>query len=414
MSLNIRQVPSETGPLVPRTLHSKPGTNIGGAGEHNRRVVMHVLRVNQSMSRAQIARGTGLAPQTVSNIMDELERDGLVVAAEPVKGGRGQPATPYSLAPHGAFAFGVQIDQHRARVAAVDLLGKVVAQAETALGLGGLQANLSLILATLRTVSNQLNTIAAPAAPHIIGLGLAMPAPSGVHAVRDDPWMVGLTTTHPMVDALQQATGLTVSLHHDASAAAMAERLNGRLAGLDDFVLIFVSYGIGAGIYARGEVYRGHHRLAGELGLVTVQGPRGPLPLERYAGLGCLYDALGLSPSQPDLFHRLEAAVTQNDPAIIDWLATASHHLVWAIDLIECLIDPGCVVIGGQMPALLMTRLMQAINTARPILPTGAQTTRPTVLEGSADAFSVAAGAAADPIARAFDPSFSAMMKSVG
>lgn len=413
MTRNSRQVPSGPVNAEPREMLSKPGTNIEGAGEHNRRVVMHVLRVNGSMSRAQIARGTGLAPQTVSNIMDELEHDGFVVAAKPVKGGRGQPAIPYSLAADGAFAFGIQIDQHRARVAAVDLLGNVVARAETALGPGGLQGNLALILSTIGTVSAQLRAVVAPASPYIIGLGLAMPAPSGVHAVQDDPWMVGLTPTHPMVEALQNATGLTVSLHHDASAAAMAERLNGQVAGLDDFVLIFVSYGIGAGIYARGEVYRGHHRLAGELGLVSMQGNDGPEPLERRAGLGYLYAALNLSPSQPDLFDRLEHAVNNNHPVVTDWLTIASRHLAWAIDLIECLIDPGCVVIGGQMPKVLMARLMTAINLALPTLPSGEQTLRPRLLEGSSDAFSVAVGAAADPIARAFDPSFSAIMKSL-
>ena len=85
-------------------LRTKAGTNIGGANEHNRRVVMQGLRVNGAMSRAQIARGTGLVPQTVSNIIEELEREGLVVASDPVKAGRGQPATPYSIAANGAFA----------------------------------------------------------------------------------------------------------------------------------------------------------------------------------------------------------------------------------------------------------------------------------------------------------------------
>ena len=348
-----------------QVLTTKAGTNIGGAGEHNRRVVMHGLRVNGAMSRAQIARGTGLVPQTVSNIIDELTREGLVVAAEPVKGARGQPATPYSLAAQGAVSYGMQIDQHRVRAVAVDLLGRIVASADSALRPIGLQANLELILATLSRVTSTLEMQVSVGRPRVLGLGLAMPAPTGVHAVRDDPWMVGLSDAHPMAQTLQRETGLTVSLHHDASAAAVAERLTGSAVGIDNFALIFISYGLGAALYTHGEPYRGHHRLAGELGQVMVQGQYGPVPLEQLCALSGLYTALGIEPNRPDLFDQLERAVRVCDPAVDQWLASAAPHLVWAIDLIECVIDPECVLIGGQMPGALMTRLMEAIRLAQ-------------------------------------------------
>lgn len=393
-------------------LRTKAGANIGGASEHNRRVVMQGLRVNGTMTRAQIARGTGLVPQTVSNIVEELERERLVVAAEPIKGGRGQPATPYSIAANGAFAIGLQIDQDHVRAVAVNLLGKVVVGTETVLAAGGLKANLPLILAALKDVAAAPALLAASASPKILGIGVAMPAPTGVHARLGDPWMVGLTEAHPIVEVLQRETGLAVSLHHDASAAAVAERVTGVAMGLDSFVLIFVSYGIGAGIYVGGELARGHHRLAGELGLVLVPEGGRLVPLEERASLKRLFSSLGLVPHQPDLFARLEAAVGASAPEVQHWISDAALNLVWAIDTIQCLLDPEAVVIGGQMPECLMAGLFDAILKAQTKAHAGQDARAyPRPLRGSVAPFSVAAGAAADPIARAFDPSLSAMMK---
>lgn len=395
----------------PAELRTKAGANIGGASEHNRRVVMQGLRINGTMTRAQIARGTGLVPQTVSNIIEDLEREGLVVAAEPIKGGRGQPATPYSIAANGAFAIGLQIDQDHARAVAVNLLGEVIVGTETVLQPGGLQANLPLILGVLKSVAAAPALLAASVSPRILGIGVAMPEPTGVHAALGDPWMVGLTQAHPIVEVLQRETGLAVSLHHDASAAAVAERITGVAKGLDSFVLVFVSYGIGAGIYIGGELARGSHRLAGELGLVLVAHGGRMVPLEDRASLKRLFAALGLVPNQPDLFAQVEEAVVLSAPEIGEWLSEAATHLAWAIDAIQCLLDPEAVVVGGQMPESLMAKLFEQILKAQETAHSGRDETYTRPVRGSAATFSVAAGAAADPIARAFDPSLTAMMK---
>jgi predicted NBD/HSP70 family sugar kinase len=396
----------------PPELRTKAGANIAGANAHNRRVVMQGLRVNGAMTRAQIARGTGLVPQTVSNIVEDLEREGLVSAAEPLKGGRGQPATPYSIAANGAFAIGLQIDQNHVRAVAVNLLGEVIVGTETVLPPGGLQANLHLILEVLKSVVAAPVLMATAAVPKILGIGVAMPAPTGVHAAPGDPWMVGLTEAHPIVEVLQRETGLTVSLHHDASAAAVAERITGVARGLDSFVLVFVSYGIGAGIYIGGELARGYHRLAGELGLVLVADNGRMVPLEDRASLKRLLASLGLTPNQPDLFAQLENAVQNAAPQVEEWVVEAAGHLAWAIDMIQCVLDPEAVVLGGQMPETLMAKLFDAIIDAQEKAHSGRDETYTRPVRGSVAPFSVAAGAAADPIARAFDPSLTAMMKS--
>ena len=75
-------------------IRAKSGTNQEGTSAHNRRVMIEALRLNGALSRADLARATQLTKQAVSNIIEDLERDGLVVALDAVRKGRGQPSTP--------------------------------------------------------------------------------------------------------------------------------------------------------------------------------------------------------------------------------------------------------------------------------------------------------------------------------
>jgi len=120
-----------------RPIRAKSGTNQEGTSAHNRRVIVDALRLNGALSRADLARATRLTKQTISNIVDELERDGLVSAQGVIRRGRGQPSTPYSLVPEGAFAIGLQIDRHVTRALAVDLLGTILTRAEAPLPANG-------------------------------------------------------------------------------------------------------------------------------------------------------------------------------------------------------------------------------------------------------------------------------------
>jgi DNA-binding transcriptional ArsR family regulator len=108
--------------------------------------MIDALRINGALSRADLARATRLTKQTVSNIIEELERDGLVSSQEAVRRGRGQPSTPYGLVPEGAFAIGLQIDRHVTRAVAVNLVGSVLVRDEAGLPPGGPSNGTKVIL----------------------------------------------------------------------------------------------------------------------------------------------------------------------------------------------------------------------------------------------------------------------------
>ena len=101
------------------------GTNLEHARAHNRRVVIEAIRLHGELTRAELARMTALTPQTVSNIVAELEQAGLLTSRQPRRSGRGQPSIPVTLNPTSAWSIGIHLDHQTLLLVLVDLCGQV-------------------------------------------------------------------------------------------------------------------------------------------------------------------------------------------------------------------------------------------------------------------------------------------------
>ncbi|ORE91272.1 ROK family transcriptional regulator [Aurantimonas sp. 22II-16-19i] len=390
-------------------IRAKQGANLGGAYAHNRRVVIDALRVNGALSRAELARATALTGQTVSNIVAELSGEGLVAADAPVRIARGQPARPYRLVAEGAFAIGVQIDRHVTRAVAVDLLGTERLRLDAALPSGGPETGLPVVADLVAATRQRLSALVPSFEARLVGLGLAMPGPFGQAFTADDPWMMSAWQNRPIARELAEAAGLDVTLQNDAAAAATAEKLSGAARGIDDFVYLHFGYGLGAAIFVRGEIHPGHHRNAGEIGMALPFMADGAVgePIEHGASLAALCRHLKVDPAAPDLFAAIDAAVGRGDADV--WLDAAGASLRWVVQILETLLDPDTIVFGGAVPPSLLEALRRKME---PLLPSHADRpgrALPRLTTGRADPWMVAIGAAAEPIARNFDPRFSAI-----
>lgn len=405
------------------TIRARAGTNLGGASAHNRRVIVDALRINGALSRADLARATRLTKQTVSNIMDELEREGLVRAQATQRIARGQPITPYELVPEGAFALGLQIDRHVARVIAVDLVGVVRAQLQEPVPSEDPESGLGIVLRLVREARRQLaESHPGPGEPRLVGLGVAMPGPFGVSGIEDNPWVMSRWQTFPLVTRLAERTGLEVVLQNDAAAAATAEKLVGAANGLESAICLFLGYGLGAGLILNGELYTGFHGNAGEVGMALLPAASGLAasgraagdlaPLEHRASLASFAKAFDIDPSAVDLFEAVEQKAAMASVELDAWLDEAAEGLGWAVHMLESLFDPQTVILCGGAPRNLLDHLVQRIMPLRASIADRDGRRLPRLQIGLADRWSVALGAAAEPISRAFDPRFSAILKN--
>ncbi|MCT7664696.1 ROK family transcriptional regulator [Shinella kummerowiae] len=394
-----------------RTIRAKSGTNQEGTSAHNRRVVIEAIRLNGPLSRADLARATRLTKQTISNLIESLEADGLVASEEVVRGARGQPSTPYRLVPEGAFSLGVQIDRHLTRVVAVDLMGREVVRVVANLPPGGPAKGSKLILGLIETVRRDLAVRFPDSVHRLAGLGVAMPGPFGLPPSDDDTWMMAQWQSFPLVETLAAGTGLVTSLQNDATACATAERMNGSADGLDHAVCIYFGYGIGAGLILGGELYTGSNRNAGEIGMVLFSRGGTQSPLEHRSSLASLFQHLGLDSATTEAYADVERLTLAGDPRILDWLEGAAADMRQAVHMVETIFDPQTVILSGSAPEPLAKRLFEAMF---PLIPSNADRpdrSLPRLQIGMVGPWAVALGAAAEPIRRAFDPLFSAILK---
>ena len=187
----------------------------------------------------------------------------------------------------------------------------------------------------------------------------------------------------PLGADLAAEFGVPAPVENDANAAALAEWRFGAGQGQPSLLYLTVSTGIGGGLVLNGEIYRGRHGMAGEIGH-TVVAPNGPLcPCGRR---GCLEavaagpaiarlarERLAADPMRPSLLRErpdfqaqeVAAAAEAGDPPAREAVDEALGYLGLGVANAVNLLDPGCVVLGGgvtRMGSPLFNRVRQLVG----------------------------------------------------
>ena len=313
---------------------------------HNRSLVLQTLFHQGAMSRADLARETGLTRVTISDLVAELIADGFVVEKGVREAsGPGKPAILVDLDRDGHRIVGIDLSDSDSFIGAVLTLdGDIVARREVALPAA------DDVVATVVQLAREL--VADSHAP-VLGIGVGTPG------VVDDHGVI-LTAPHfgwagfDLEGALQSALGLPVLVANDANAAVLAEYTFGG-AG-DDVLLVKVGRGVGSGLLAGGQPMRGSRHAAGEIGHVTVGTDGGPLCV--CGKVGCLEAWL----SVPALSARIAEASAD---ALEGILRDAGERLGIALAPVVGVLDLSEIVLAGP-PELLDGPLAQAtVETLR-------------------------------------------------
>ena len=337
------------------------GTTQQSSAPYNRRIVLDVIRRQGKISRREIVDLVSLSPQTVANITNDLQTIGLIVARR-VKGAksRGQPPIAFELNPNAGNSIGISLEPGRVSAGLVNLVGEIIERREVHIDTHDQRRALATVLALTRELRRP------PAAGgRLWGIGVALPGP----LVKTDISFVGPTTLEgwndlSVLDELRDATQLQVFYSVDSVAAALGETLFGVARSLDNFFYMHFGVGLGGTLVVNRSAYRGANGNATEIGHIpAVPGGKACYCgnagcLERYLSLQSLAEALGVSEA-PDRDAQIIAQLERNDdPALQAWCREAAERLRDAVCVIENVLDPVTIVIGGSAPKLLVERLV--------------------------------------------------------
>lgn len=309
----------------------------------NDRLALRLLQDEGPLTATQLKTLTGLSRPTVADLVERLAGSGLVhVVGEAGAERRGPNAKLYGIVADRAHLAALDVRTRSVSVVVSDLLGATLAEATVPIGDGtapepAVDQAVALLERTAREAgASRLHSVAVGAP------GLIDPA---TRELRDT---AKLPVWHRrLVSVLQQRLPATVLVENEVNLAAVAELREGAArAAHDTFVLLWLGQGIGAAVVLDGRLRRGASGGAGEIGFLPVPGTTG-LPsahgcdggfdeLACAAAVDALAVSYGLDPA---------TALESGDARFLDALAA---RLALGAASVAAVLDPGCVVLGGE------------------------------------------------------------------
>lgn len=338
-------------------------TNGGGAGTsaldlrgvNLERVLDIAMERTGPFTRTELIEATGLSAPTVGSLAAELIQSELLrdVGTGPSRGGR-RPAFMEFNARHG-FVAAMDLGPTKTRLAVADLRGERLAYrvVPTPPGVGP-EALLARLVEEVRVLLAEASVPRGRLLAVVAGTPGAVDEDRGVVSLA--PNLKGWSDV-PMAAILKRALGATVIVENDVNLAVLGEHWRGAARGHDTCAFITVGTGVGAGLVIDGTLHRGHHFLAGEIGLMCM-GPQ--YAYEDFGARGCLETLVGLkalaarnpklAERDPErwvakLFDAAEAGDVQarraaDEAATLIGIAAANLSLV---------LDPSLIVLGGAL-----------------------------------------------------------------
>ncbi len=323
---------------------------------HNASLVLRALYDLGPISRAEIARRTGLTRTSVGELVAELESEGLAqdVGRGPSTGGKAP--TLAALIDDARHVVTLDLGERTFTAALLNLRGTIRQRVTRDLQGADGAAALELVYDLIDEI------LAGPHSP-ILGIGVGTPGiVGGDGTIR---WAVNLSWADlPLGELLQSRYGLPTIVANDSRAAAIATYLFGGEDRPSNLVAIKVGRGIGAGLVLNGELFGGDGDGAGEIGHIVVE----PDGAECHCGrFGCLEtvasapailraaEAAGLgeagTPAELTL-GDLAAAARAGDETALAVVRAAGRALGTAIANLIGILDVREIVVHGSVTAL--------------------------------------------------------------
>src|SRR6058998_1508040 len=253
--------------------------------DRNRRRVMEVLRMQGRVSQADISRVTGLSRTTISTMIAELRKAGLVLDIDTrrmhPRGGR--PGVELVLRDPAQVVVGIDFGHSHIGVAVADLGHNVLVERRE-----DLDVNREAV-AALDSAARMFADVLARAGldrGSVLGAGIGIPGPVDLaHGTAGSATILSGWVGLRIASEMEERLGIPVQIENDANLGALAELTWGAGRDCSNFAYIKAATGIGAGLVIDGALLRGATGTAGEIGHTTLD-ERGALC---YCGnRGCL------------------------------------------------------------------------------------------------------------------------------
>ncbi|MER7044872.1 ROK family protein [Streptomyces jumonjinensis] len=326
---------------------------------HNLSLVLRAVRDSGEITRAGVSARVGLTRAAISSLVEQLLESGfLSESGKTFSGQAGRPGTVLKVARTGVAGLGIEINVDYVSVCVVDLAGTDRVRLVEHLDNRGVPPG--QVLRRAAQIAARALTSAAEQELSPVGATLALPGLVSSGTVRqapnlgwtrvpaEEPFAAALTALRPRLPVLP------VRSENEANLAALAELWFGGLGTVRTFLYLSGEIGVGGALVLNGELLRGAHGFAGEIGHAVVVpdgaecrcGARGCL--EQYAGQSAMLKATGIADANGTAaVAELERRARAGDERALAALDRAGLMLGRVLSGAVNLFDPAAVVLGG-------------------------------------------------------------------
>ncbi|MDL2408193.1 ROK family transcriptional regulator [Rhizobium calliandrae] len=317
------------------------------------RAVLRAVFENAPVSRAELARLTGLSKQSMSEIVRDLQDEGWLRVTGRTKGAVGRSAVTYELEPRKAFVFGVDIGGTKIHAALADLTGAIVGELVESTDSRGGECVVDQIVRVHDTLLAKTGIAKKSVKMGAIGIpGAVHPKTRRLTMVPNIPGLTDLA----FEDLLRDRLGYGILIENDVNMAAKGEQWLGNGRSIDNFVFVALGTGIGMGIVNEGRIVRGARGAAGEIATLPIGADpfdsRSFMAGALESAIGSIairgrYEALGGTPGLTvrELFERRDDLAAG---MVIDEVARV---VATSLVAIAAVVDPEVVIFGGSVGA---------------------------------------------------------------
>lgn len=322
----------------------------------NKKKVLTHIRDFEGQSRASISKSLNISKPTVSNIVEELLKEGWITERESAFASASGGRKPYHLYfnRNAKYIVGIDIGGTSTDVGVMNLEGELVSLKQ----LSTQQYLQDDFTSALNSEVSRLIQKCGLVHKHIMAVGVGVP---GITDVRNGVVFEAPSLgwkNYPLRDRLSERLALPVYVDNDVNVAVLGEQWKGMAKSKQNVILITLGTGVGCGIILNGRLYRGSSFAAGEIGYMITDKNRAEAYDPVFSGYGFLESHVGgtsivkkMAETKPERRQwtakdTFQAAM-QGDELALNAVDEAVSHIAVALVNVIALFNPECVVLGG-------------------------------------------------------------------
>ena len=230
--------------------------------------VIHTIFMTRIPTRISIAEAIGLSLLKTASLLSGLEKKRYICKEGKLQSKTGRPSHIYALVSERFYTIGISVDIGFYRVLVLDSGKHIVMDRRFDLAVPSDPAEY------IQHLESEISTTVVTVRDEFRGQGKEIVAVcaalTGMVDSARGVWLLGLQVggvkNVKIAEMMEECTNIPFFIEDNSRSIAFLEQLVGKCAGMEDFILLYLGKGVGAGLVINGEVYSGYHGVAGEIG----------------------------------------------------------------------------------------------------------------------------------------------------